>query len=62
VLPGGDHRFCVRHLYANYRDNGHRGLTLNDKLWAAVAAYTKADFFKEMDKLKNISEYAYNNL
>jgi hypothetical protein len=62
VLPGGDHRFCVRHLYANYKDNGHRGLVLKDKLWAAAAAYIEADFFKEMDELKNKSEYAYNYL
>jgi hypothetical protein len=62
VLPRGDHRFCVRHLYANYRDSGHRGLALKDKLWAVAAAYTEADFFKEMDELKNISEYAYNYL
>jgi hypothetical protein len=52
----------VRHLYANYRDNGHRGLALKDKLWAAAATYTEADSFKEMDELKNISEYAYNYL
>jgi hypothetical protein len=62
VLPGGDHRFCVRHLYANYRDSGHRGLALKDKLWAAAAAYTEADFLNEMEELKNISEYAYNFL
>ena len=62
VLPGGDRRFCVRHLYANYRDSGHRGLALKDKLWAAASAYTETDFFKEMDELKNISEYAYNYL
>ena len=32
VLPGGDDQFCVRHLYANYKDSGHRGLALKDKL------------------------------
>jgi hypothetical protein len=52
----------VRHLYANYRDSGHLGLALKDKLWATAAAYTEANFFKEMDGLKNISEYAYNYL
>ncbi|XP_059461824.1 uncharacterized protein LOC132190802 [Corylus avellana] len=62
VLPGGDHRFCVRHLYANYRDSGHRGLALKDKLWAAAVAYTEAEFHKEMDELKHISEDAYNYL
>jgi hypothetical protein len=27
-------------LYANYRDVGHRGLALKEKLWSAAAAYT----------------------
>ncbi|XP_059435398.1 uncharacterized protein LOC132168430 [Corylus avellana] len=62
VLPGGDHRFCVRHLYANYRDSSHRGLALKDKLWAAAVAYTEAEFHKEMNELKHISEHAYNYL
>jgi hypothetical protein len=62
VLPGVDHRFCVRHLYANYRDSGHRGLALKDKLSVVAVAYTEADFFKEMEELRNISEYAYNFL
>ena len=62
VLLGGDHRFCVKHLYVNYKDSGHKGLALKDKLWAAAAAYTEADFYKEMNELKNISEYTYNYL
>jgi hypothetical protein len=62
VLPGGDHRFCVRHLYANYRDSGHRGLVLKDKLWAAAAAYTEAEFYKQMNELNLISNDAYNYL
>jgi pectate lyase len=62
MLPGGDQRFCVRHLYTNYRDSGHHGLAMKDKLWVAAAVYTEANFYKEMDELKNISEYAYNYL
>jgi hypothetical protein len=46
----------------NYKDVGHRGLTLKDKLWVAVAAYTKAEFYKKMDELKLISQDAYNYL
>ena len=52
----------MRHLYANYEDSGHHGLALKDKLFAAATAYIEADFYKEMDELKNISEYAYNYL
>jgi hypothetical protein len=62
VLPRGDHRFCVRHLYANYRDSGHRGLALKDKLRVAAAAYTEDEFYKQMDELNLISKDAYNYL
>jgi hypothetical protein len=46
----------------NYRDNGHHGLSLKDKLWATAAAYTKVDFYREMNELKHISKYVYNYL
>jgi hypothetical protein len=62
VAPGVEHRICIRHLYANYRDSGHRGLALKDKLWSAAAAYTEADFLREMDELKGISPDAYDYL
>jgi hypothetical protein len=55
-----DHRFCLRHLYANFRDAGFRGLALKDKLWAAATAYTEADFRLQMEQLKAINEDAYN--
>jgi hypothetical protein len=42
----------VRHLYANYKDIGHRGLALKDKLWVVAASYTKDEFHKEMGELK----------
>lgn len=62
VIPSADHRFCVRHLYANYRDAGHRGMALKDKLWAAAAAYTEADFNKSMEEIKAISPDAHEYL
>jgi hypothetical protein len=62
VLPRGDHQFCVRHLYANYKDSGHHDLALKDKLWVVVAAYTEVEFHKQMDKLNLISNDVYNYL
>jgi hypothetical protein len=32
VALGVEHRICTRHLLANYRDVGHCGLALKDKL------------------------------
>jgi hypothetical protein len=37
-------------------------MALKDKLWAAAAAYTEADFHKEMEELKGISKDAYDYL
>jgi len=62
VAPGADHRICVRHLYVNYKDEGHRGVALKDKLWTTVEAYTEADFHKEIEELKGISQDAYDYL
>lgn len=61
MTPGAEHRICCRHLYANYRDVGHKGFVLKDKLWSTVAAYTKAEWTSKM-KLKGISLDAYDYL
>jgi hypothetical protein len=63
VMPNSDHRICVRHLYANFRDNGgHRGVALKDKLWAAASAYTEEEFRRHMEELKGLNEDAYEFL
>ena len=54
-----DHRACVRHIYANFRDSGHRGKALKDKLWGAASAYTKFEFDAHMAKLKKLSPPTY---
>jgi hypothetical protein len=46
-------------LYANYRDVGHKDLTLKDKLWSAATAYTDDEWSREMKELKGISPDAY---
>lgn len=57
-----DHRICVTHLYANYKDEGHRGMALNDKLWVVATTYTEADFYKEMREIRGISNDTYEYL
>jgi hypothetical protein len=55
-----DHRICVRHLYANFRDiGGHRRLALKEKLWAAASLYTEYEFTEHMEELKTMDEKAY---
>ncbi|GMY19315.1 hypothetical protein FCV25MIE_14554 [Fagus crenata] len=62
IIPTADHRICVRHLYANFRDRGHRGKALKDKLWEAAAACTEIEYLAAMEELKKIDEAAYNYL
>jgi len=62
VIPMADHRVCVRHLWASFRDEGHRGVALKDKLWAAACAYTKAEFNAHMQELKRMSPAAFEYL
>uniref|UniRef100_A0A2N9HBF3 SWIM-type domain-containing protein n=1 Tax=Fagus sylvatica TaxID=28930 RepID=A0A2N9HBF3_FAGSY len=53
---------CVRHIYANFRDSGHRGKALKDKLWAAASAYTEFEFDAHMAELKKLSPPTYEYL
>lgn len=63
VIPNVDHRICVRHLYANFRDiGGHWGVALKEKLWAATSAYIEGDFMSVMDELKNMNSDAFEYL
>jgi hypothetical protein len=63
VIPNADHRICVRHLYANFRDiGGYRGVALKEKLWVAASAYTEGDFISVMDELKNMNSDVFEYL
>lgn len=62
VCPNAEHRICVRHLYANFRNDGHRGVLLKDLLWRAAASYTQNEFYAVMEKLKGLNLPAYEYL
>ncbi|XP_062152677.1 uncharacterized protein LOC133861000 [Alnus glutinosa] len=61
VCPNAEHRICVRHLYANFRNDGHRGVLLKDLLWRADVSYTQNEFYTVMEELKglNLPTYEY---
>jgi hypothetical protein len=59
VCPQSEHRTCVRHLYANFRTHGHRGVLLKDLLWRAAASYTKTEFYEVMEDIKRMSKDAH---
>jgi len=55
MIPGAEHKTCVRYLYANCRDEDHRGVALKEKLWVVAAVYTKVDFLREIEEIKVMS-------
>lgn len=60
VMPTTDHRICVKHLYANFRDiRGYRGMALKEKLRVAASAYTEGEFLRVMDELKKMKSDAH---
>ena len=56
-----EHRPCVRHLYENFRKR-HAGEHLKEALWAAARANTMPDFNRAMEKLKSLSEAAWDEM
>ncbi|XP_068339060.1 uncharacterized protein [Pyrus communis] len=59
VLPNCNHRFCVRHLYTNYKANGFKVKELKDALWNAAKATTIANFKESMAKVNMLNVKAY---
>ncbi|KAK9267728.1 hypothetical protein L1049_010161 [Liquidambar formosana] len=59
VLPRADHRFCIRHMYANFKTE-FKGKALKDLMWKATSAYTVQEFTQAMETIKKKSEPAYN--
>jgi hypothetical protein len=60
MLPSAPQRICMRHMYANFRSDGHKGLVLKDKLWKAAAAYAVNGFNRKMAELKKLSPAAHD--
>ncbi|KAL7237581.1 hypothetical protein ACSBR2_003812 [Camellia fascicularis] len=61
VMPNVEHRFCMRHIYSNFRAK-FKGIELRDLLWKAAVAGTVREFEFHMNKLKEMDpkEKAYN--
>jgi hypothetical protein len=62
VIPMADHRICVRHLYANFRDKRFRGVALKELLWVAASAYTDIEFRYHMEEIKKLNPAAFEYL
>ncbi|KAH7866476.1 hypothetical protein Vadar_020923 [Vaccinium darrowii] len=58
LMPGVEHRFCLRHMYANFSKT-YRGKEFKDLFWRATSAYTRPEFEENMEILKSVSKDAH---
>ena len=57
LFPIVELRFCVKHIYNNFKLN-FKGLELNVTLWKCAAATTVREFEKRMQDLKELDKEA----
>ncbi|KAG8374595.1 hypothetical protein BUALT_Bualt10G0011700 [Buddleja alternifolia] len=58
IFPKVEHRYCVRHMYTNFKKS-HPGLALKARLWNLAKASTEAQFTLQMQSLKDVDEVAH---
>nr|KYP42750.1 Sporozoite surface protein 2 [Cajanus cajan] len=61
LLPGVDQRFCVRHLYNNFRKK-FPGKKLKDLMWKAATATYPVAWEREMHEIKKVDVEAFKHL
>ncbi|WVZ09778.1 hypothetical protein V8G54_014308 [Vigna mungo] len=61
VIPGVAQRFCVRHLYANFRKK-FPGKNLKRLMWRAATATHPQQWETEMRHMKEVNEDAFKHL
>ncbi|XP_012843168.1 PREDICTED: uncharacterized protein LOC105963322 [Erythranthe guttata] len=59
LLPNSEHRFCLRHMYNNFKMK-HKGLALKDLLWRAATSTRVADFNRVMEEFKKVDSAAFD--
>ncbi|XP_057431191.1 uncharacterized protein LOC130724048 [Lotus japonicus] len=57
IEPDTEHRFCVKHLYGNFRKR-FPGQELKNALWSAARASTVPEWRAAMDVMKGLNEAA----
>ncbi|XP_059631698.1 uncharacterized protein LOC132274437 [Cornus florida] len=58
IMVGSKHRYCVRHLYENFKLR-FKGQQLKIELWEAARSCTEADFNAHMRKIHELNVEAY---
>ena len=53
LFPTVEHRYCVKHIYNNFKINRKR-LELKDALWKYAEATTIREYERKMQQLKDL--------
>ena len=61
LFPTVGHRFCVKHIYNNFKLN-FKGLELKAALWRCAATTTVREFEKRMQNMKELDKEAWEYL
>ncbi|KAH7865755.1 hypothetical protein Vadar_010769 [Vaccinium darrowii] len=59
LFPKACHRFCVKHLYNNFKGE-FKGLVMKDILWKAARASIAPHFKRAMEETKAVNVKAYD--
>ncbi|XP_059639816.1 uncharacterized protein LOC132282226 [Cornus florida] len=58
MYRGADIRFCLKHLYDNFKLK-YKGTRLKNLYWDAATAYTTSEFELYMQEMRNVDKNAY---
>lgn len=59
MIPHADHRFCVRHMYANFKERFKVGKLVKDIIWRVTSIYNERDFKCAMGHFDHTNKEAY---
>ncbi|XP_059446405.1 uncharacterized protein LOC132177948 [Corylus avellana] len=60
LMPGLEHRFCLRHLHANFKKQGFKGKAYKDALDGAAHAANEVQFKYFLSVIRGMSEAAFD--
>jgi hypothetical protein len=62
LFPHAEHRCCVLHLHANFKNKGYKGKAFKDELWATTRATNAMVFEHHMKVIEMMDDGAYKYL
>ena len=61
VLPKAKHRYCARHLYANWRKK-HNNKELQKQFWLCAKSNNMSNFEANMEEMKRLTKARFEEI